>query len=143
VNAVAPGFDAPHSFKINGIQYVVALFPDGSYVLPAGAIAGLNSRPAQPGDTITRYGVGFGPVTPYIPAGQFVQQLNTLASPFSIEFGGMPATAAPYDGLTPNFMGLYQFNVVAPAVTASNQVPVTFTVGGVSGKQTLYTAVGN
>jgi uncharacterized protein (TIGR03437 family) len=29
----------------------------------------------------------------------------------------MPATAAPYDGLTPNFMGLYQFNVVAPAVT--------------------------
>jgi uncharacterized protein (TIGR03437 family) len=143
VNAVEPGFDAPLSFNINGIQYVVALFPDGSYALPTGAIAGLTSRPAQPGDTITLYGVGFGPVTPAIPAGQLVQELNTLAAPFSISFGGTPAASVPYDGLGPDYTGLYQFNVVVPAVAASNQVPLTFTVGGVSGTQTLYIPVGN
>jgi uncharacterized protein (TIGR03437 family) len=143
VNAVEPGFDAPLSFNINGIQYVVALFPDGSYVLPTGAIAGLTTRPAQPGDTITLYGVGFGAVTPAIPAGELVQVLNTLAEPFSISFGGTPATSVQYDGLAPDYTGLYQFNVVVPAVAAGNQVPLTFTVGGVAGTQTLYIPVGN
>ena len=140
VNAAEPGLDAPPSFNIGGIQYVVALFPDGSYVLPAGAIAGLSSRPAQPGDTITLYGVGFGAVKPDIPAGQLVQELSTLSAPFSISFGGEPATFS-YDGLAPSFMGLYQFNVEVPAGAVANQVPVTFALGGVSGTQDLYVAV--
>jgi uncharacterized protein (TIGR03437 family) len=140
VNAAEPGLDAPPSFNIGGIQYVVALFPDGSYVLPAGAIAGLNSRPAKPGDTITLYGVGFGAVKPDIPAGQLVQELSTLSAPFSISFGGEPATFS-YDGLAPSFMGLYQFNVEIPAGAVGNQVPVTFALGGVSGTQDLYIAV--
>ena len=87
VNAVQPGLDAPPSFNIGGVQYVVALFADGTYVLPEGAIAGLNSRPAQPGDEIVLYGIygiGFGPVTPDIPAGELVQQANTLASAFEM-----------------------------------------------------------
>jgi uncharacterized protein (TIGR03437 family) len=140
VNAVEPGFDAPPSFSVNGVQYVVALFTDGAYVLPTGAIAGINSRPAQPGDTIILYGVGFGPVTPNIPAGQIVEEANSLSSKFSISFGGTPATVS-YAGLAPNYIGLYQFNVVVPTIPSGNTVPVTFSLGGVSGTQTLYTAV--
>ena len=38
-------------------------------------------------------------------------------------------------------MGLYQFNVVVPAVPDSDLVPITFDLGDVPGTQTLYTAV--
>jgi uncharacterized protein (TIGR03437 family) len=143
VNPVQPGLDAPPSFKIGGTQFVVALFADGTYVLPENAIPGLNSRPAQPGDEIVLYGVGFGPVTPNIPAGQLVQQANTLASPFSMSIDGVPVTNMPYSGLAPSYTGLYQFNIVVPASTGSGAVPLTFTVDGVAGTQTLYLAVSN
>jgi chitinase len=142
VNAVQPGLDAPPSFDIGGIQYAVALFADGEYVLPQGAIAGLNSRPAQPGDEIVLYGVGFGPVTPGTPAGQIVQQSNTLASAFDAFIGGVPANAV-YSGLAPGYTGLYQFNLKVPANPGSGDVPLTFTVGGTAGTQTLHLAVGN
>ncbi len=124
---------------------MVALFSDGTYVLPTGAISGVNSRPAKPGDTIVLYGVGFGPVTPDIPAGQLVQESNSLASSFQLSIGGMPVTPL-YDGLAPNYTGLYQFNITVPAVTSVSPgvaVPLTFTVGGVNGTQTLYLAVAN
>ena len=95
VNAEQPGLLAPSSFNIGGKQYVVALFPDDvTYVLSAGAIPGVTSRPAQPGDTITFYGIGFGPVTPNIQAGQIVQQTNALASPFHLFFGPTEATVS-------------------------------------------------
>jgi uncharacterized protein (TIGR03437 family) len=143
VNPVQPGLDAPPSFKIGGTQYAAALFADGTYVLPEGAIACLTSRPAQPGDEIVLYGVGFGPVTPNIPAGQLVQQANTLTSSFEMSIGGVPVTNVPYSGLAPSYTGLYQFNIVVPANTGSGAVPLTFTVDGVAGTQTLYLAVGN
>ncbi|MGA2577247.1 MAG: IPT/TIG domain-containing protein [Bryobacteraceae bacterium] len=145
VNAVEPGLNAPPSFQIGGTQYVVAQFGDGSYVLPTGAVAGLTSRPAQAGDEIVLYGIGFGAVTPNIPAGQLVQTANTLTSAFEISIGGVPVTNTnvPYSGLAPDFTGLYQFNVLVPANAGNGAVPLTFTVGGVAGTQTLYLAVSN
>ena len=141
VNSVQPGLLAPSSFSIAGKQNVVALFSDGTtFVLPPATISGVASRRAQPGDVITLYGIGFGPVTPSIPAGQIVQQNNTLALPFQILFGPTPA-AFLYDGLAPSAVGLYQFNVTVPNVASSDAVPVTFTVGGVAQTQTLYIAV--
>jgi uncharacterized protein (TIGR03437 family) len=55
---------------------------------------------------------------------------------FQISFAGMPASV-PYAGLVPGYLGLYQFNVVVPNVASSDAVPVTFTLGGASGPQTL------
>jgi uncharacterized protein (TIGR03437 family) len=140
VNAAEPGLLAPSSFNIGGIQYAVALFLDGTYALPANAITGISSRPARPGDTIVLYGVGFGPVTPDIPAGQIVQQQNMLALPFAVSIGGVPATVS-YDGLAPNYVGLYQFNVTLPAVPPGNAA-LTFTLGTTVGTQALNIAVG-
>jgi uncharacterized protein (TIGR03437 family) len=141
VNATEPGLLAPASFIVGGNQYVAALFPDYvTFAIPAGAITNVPSRPAQPGDTLIIYGVGFGDVLPSIPAGQLVQAQNMLAAPFDLYFGSVQATLA-YAGLAPGYVGLYQFNVVVPAVPAGDLVPLTFTLNGSPGEQTLFIAV--
>jgi uncharacterized protein (TIGR03437 family) len=147
VNTVQPGFWAPAQFKVGGNQYVGATHLDGTFVAPAGAFSGYTSSPAKPGETITFYGIGFGTVGPGILPGQIAQQLNTLTLPVQFNFGGIGAAAPAYDGLAPNLVGLYQFNVVVPSVPNSDLVPLTFTLGSganaVNGNQTLYTAVHN
>jgi len=141
VNRTEPGLLAPSAFRIGGKQYVVALLSDGvTYILPAGAITGVLSRPAHPGETITLYGIGFGGVTPSIAAGLIETQTNQLAASLQILFGQTPATIT-YQGLAPGFVGLYQFDVVVPAVADSDLIPLTFNLGGMAGSQTLYTAV--
>jgi len=140
VNAVEPGMLATSNFNVKGTQYAVALNPDGTYALPTGAIDGLASHPAAAGDTLVFYGLGFGPVTPAIPAGQLAGQPNTLSNTFQMFIGGAAATAA-YSGLAPNYTGLYQFNIVVPSVGGGSAVPVTFALGGTNGTQKLYIAV--
>jgi hypothetical protein len=131
------------SVRIGGQSAFVALFPDAAtYVLPPGALPGVASRRARPGDTITLYGIGFGPVTPSVAAGQVVQQVNALASPFEVLVGGVKATMT-YAGPAPGFGGLYQFNVVVPAAPAGDGTPLTFALGGVAGSQSLVLAVEN
>ena len=142
VNSTEPGMLAPPGFNIGGTQYLVAQFTDGTYVLPPGAIAGVNSRRAKGGvDTIVIYGIGFGPVNPNVPAGQIVPTPppSLMVAP-QILFGSTPATVV-FAGLASGYVGLYQFNVAVPSITASDKVPVTFTLGGVPGTQTFYTAV--
>ena len=52
----------------------------------------------------------------------------------------MPA-AVSYAGLAPGMIGLYQFNVVVPDTAPGDAVPLTFSVGFLTGQQVLYTAV--
>lgn len=143
VNSIEPGLLAPPVFQIGGVQYAVALFGDGiTYVLPPGVTNQVPTRRAKPGDTIVFYGVGFGPVTPDIPAGQIAEVASTLETSAKFFFAGTPAQVNYY-GLTPTFVGLYQFNVVVPNIAASDTVPVTFTVGTSNSSQTMVTAIGN
>ena len=67
---------------------------------------------------------------------------DTLAAPFHLLFGQTEATVQ-YDGIAPETVGLYQFNVVVPNIASSDEVPLTFTLGGTAGTQTLYIAVEN
>jgi uncharacterized protein (TIGR03437 family) len=145
VSPLQPGLYAPSYTNVGGTQYVWAQLPDLSIAMPPGSVAGVTSRQAKPGETIVMYGVGFGPVTPPIPAGQTVQpgQSNNLAETFNVLFGGVPAANITYAGLAPNAIGLYQFNVVVPNISNSDSVPLTFTLGTETGAQTLYTAVHN
>lgn len=147
VNGTEAGLLAPTSFNVGGTRYVAALHATGAaagtYVMPAGAVSGITSSPAVPGETITMYGVGFGPVNqvPAIPAGEVSSGLSSLTTAFSMFFGPAQANVS-YFGLAPGYVGLYQFNVVVPtSIAASNPVPVTFILGNTSSTQTLYTAV--
>ena len=141
MNQVQPGLLAPSSLKMGDKQYTQAVFPDGTTMaLPAGMSQGAQARPARPGETMVFYGVGFGPVTPDQGAGDVVQSGNTLLLPFQVFFGGKSA-AVSYAGLAPGTVGLYQFNVVVPDAAEGDAVPLTFSVGGATGQQALYTAV--
>jgi uncharacterized protein (TIGR03437 family) len=84
------------------------------------------------------YGIGFGTVTPGAPAGHLVSQLNTLDLPLQFFIGQKPA-AHSYAGLVG--IGLYQFNVGVPAGVSGEAVPLSFTLGGIGGAQTLYVAI--
>lgn len=140
VKTTEPGLLAPPAFILKGSQNVVALFANTlTYVLPV-AVPGATTARARPGDTITMYGIGFGTVTPDIPAGQIVQQTNALQNALQVSFGGIPATVS-YAGFAPGYVGLYQFNVVVPNVGASDSVPLTYTLGGTAGPQNLFIAV--
>ncbi len=143
VSAAAAGLWAPASFNIGGRQYVAAVFPDfQTFVLPPGSIPGVLSRQAHPGETIILLGVGFGAVTPDGPAGRIVTDPDQLVSAVTISFGQTPVTPA-YSGLMPSSgsVGLYQFNVVVPSIADDDAVPLSFTLGGAPGAQTLFTAV--
>ncbi len=142
VNALEPGLLAVPLFDIEGMQYTGALNLDGTYVLPTNAISGVSSHPANPGDIIVLYGVGFGPVTPDTPAGKIAQVATSLDAKLEISIGGAAATVE-YAGLAPGFTGLYQINVTVPNIPPTATAPLTFTLNGVPGTQMLYIAVGN
>lgn len=142
VDAVRPGVLAPATFRVGGAQYAAVLLPDGSFALPPGAIAGVPSRRARTGETIVIYGIGFGAVTPAVSPGQIAAGTNSLAAPFAVTIGGAPASVV-YNGLAPGFVGLYQFNVVVPAIAANDTAALTVSLAGQSVPQTAVLAVGN
>lgn len=141
VNAVQPGLLAPPSFNIGGTQYAVAqLNGTTTFVLPPGSVPGYTTQRAPRGQTIVLYGIGFGPVSPATTAGQ-PGQSSTLTLPFQVSIGGVPAQVT-YDGSAAGYYGLYAFGVTVPtSIPASDQTPVTFSLNGTAGMQTLYLAV--
>jgi len=135
----APALLAAPAFRSANRQYAVALFPDNTtYVGPPGLIPGAAFQPAQAGDHIVLYGVGFGATSPVIPAGQITGQSNSLPNVI-VKFGDVPASVE-YAGLAVGSVGLYQFNlVVPPGITGDTQLTVA--VDGVPLAQTLYLAL--
>ncbi|HEX5431607.1 MAG TPA: IPT/TIG domain-containing protein, partial [Bryobacteraceae bacterium] len=143
VNGVEPGLLAPAVFNLGGNQYAGALLAgtaDATYILPTGEIAGVTSRPAKPGETIVLYGIGFGLVIPPPTAGVIAPGGTKVILPLNISIGGIPAQIG-FEGLAPGNVGLYQFNVVVPTLPDSDLVPLTLTLAGNAGTQTLYIAV--
>jgi uncharacterized protein (TIGR03437 family) len=109
---------------------LVAFAPDGT------------TRAARPGEMIVAYGIGFGPTNPSIAPGAIVAALNSLAEPLTVTIGGVTLTPQQivYAGLSPNFVGLYQFNLIVPNVPDGDQ-PLTMRVGNASLTQALTVSV--
>jgi len=134
VAARAPSVLAPAAFKVNGVQYAAALFSDGVFVGSPNLIPGAPFRPAKPGDTIVLYGVGFGATNPAQPAGRVVSGAANLAD-VVVQIGRVPASVT-FAGLVSDAIGLYQLNVVIPAIPAGD-APLTIQVGGITSAQSL------
>jgi len=81
--------------------------------LPPSSGLAVPSRRAKARDTITLYGIGFGPLVPDVPTGNTATQANSLQASVAVWFDGHPGRVT-YAGSAPGFVGLYQFNVVVP-----------------------------
>lgn len=109
---------APAFFQLSGgvTLYVAGTHVDGSYLAgPALVQKGIPGTPAKPGETIVLYGTGFGATKPAISATAQVPSALPLARPedLRVRIGGLEAAVAFAGLISP---GLYQFNVVVPAV---------------------------
>jgi uncharacterized protein (TIGR03437 family) len=141
---VAPSFNLFDSSK-----YVAGVIPTangsgayggGTYDLlgPSGFFS-FSTRPVKAGETVELYGVGFGPTTPPVPAGQVYNGpgAQTPAGAVTVTIGGMPATVA-FSGITE--AGSYQINVVIPATGSGDQL-VQASVGGATTQSNVYITV--
>lgn len=137
VNLYAPGI-----FTTTG-GYAIAINPDGSIAAPAGAIPGLATRPAKAGDALIVLANGMGPVDTPDPNGAASLDVlrHTVSTP-TVTIGGQPAQVI-FSGLTPQFPGINQLNLVVPSGVTGGSLPIQIQTGGVSSATGVNVAVGN
>jgi len=140
IKPLAGGILAPQSFNVAGTQYALAVHnPSGTFA-SNGKIPGFPAAPVVPGETLTFYGIGFGPVTPNSVAfaGAIASSAARLNAAVQFKIGGTVAQV-PFAGLVAGLVGVYQFNVVVPADAAAGDLPLEVSiVNGDSIPQTLY-----
>jgi uncharacterized protein (TIGR03437 family) len=138
----APGLLAKTAWKIGGKQYLTAFFPD--FTTFVGNIPGFPSRPVKSGERIVTFGIGFGPTNPFFTPGIIVSGTNRITGDLQVTIGGVPLPEAniEYAGLTPGFIGLYQFNLLIPTLPDGDH-QVVVTLNGEPLPQTLYITVQN
>lgn len=110
VAAVEPGLLSAPANEVS--EHILIFRPDGSA-----------AQTVKPGDTVVMYGIGFGPTTPDVPAGQIATELDQVQGLFEVMFGahdlvtGRVASSSgqvTYAGHVPGTVGMYQFNVIVP-----------------------------
>lgn len=113
LQAILPAFFASQN-------YVAAVRADGTIISAA--------TPAKPGDVLQLFGNAFGPTNPAVAPGKVFQGAYPTTNPVTITIGGQSVPVS-FAGLVA--AGLYQFNVVVPAL-ADGDHPVTAQVAGLS-----------
>jgi len=128
---------APAFFTVSGGQ-AIAINGDGTLAAPSGSIPGLSTHPAKTGDTLVLYATGLGAVTPSVLSGHdSLDQLRRTNQMPVVTIGGMSAQI-PFSGLTPQFPGVNQLNVVIPGNVASgSNVPVQIQLNGITHQATV------
>ena len=123
----SPGLLAPANYKVGDRQF--AAFFRGAEV----------TRTVRAGETVTLYGIGFGPTNPAVAPGVITGANANLATAMTVQFGTAPATVS-FAGLPSGFVGLYQFNLTVPA-GVSGDVRLNVTLGGTPIAQELWANV--
>jgi uncharacterized protein (TIGR03437 family) len=127
---------APAMFVISASGQGAILNGDLSVNSPA--------HPAARGSSISIYATGAGLLSPSVADGTIVSATNLPLSvaPMSVTIGGQPAPVG-YQGAAPGLVaGVMQINAQVPAgVTPGPAVPVTISVGGTAGLNTVTVAV--
>ncbi len=126
-----------------GGGYAIAINADGSIAAPAGAIPGYPTHPAKVGDALVVYANGLGAVN--IAAANGAASLDatrtTVTTPVVL-IGGQSAQVL-FSGLTPQFPGVNQLNVVVPQVSIGNSVSIQVQEGGITSSNQVVIAIGN
>ena len=138
VGSLAPGIFTTQF----GVGPAIAINLDGTLAQPAGSIPGLTTRPAKPGDTIIVLATGLGLVIPPLASGSApgATLTQTIIKP-TVLIGGVDAPVS-FSGLSPQFVGVNQLNVVVPNV-APGVVSLQINQGGRLSTDKVTIAVGN
>ena len=120
VNAFAPALIALNL----GTLQALAINGDGTITAAMGPLPGFNAHPATAGDTITFYATGLGMVNPppLDGAASSDTMRQTVSTP-TVQIGGAMAQVT-FSGLSPQFVGIYQLNVMVPGGVTGNAVAV-------------------
>ncbi len=147
--AVAISPTAPGIFSVNqaGTGQGWVLFANSAVVAaPAGSLGPtIESRPAKPGDILTIYANGLGPVSPPVADGNnTLDGLRRTTNDPTILIGGVtvPSQNVLFSGLAPQFVALYQINFTLPSgVPSGDSVPVQISIGGATSTDKLTMAI--
>ncbi len=140
------GAFSPGVFTIN--NHAVAIIATsttdpryGTLAAPPGSIAHLTTNRAHPGDVLEVLATGVGQVNPPGITGNnsITEKRKTVATPVVL-IGGSSAHIS-FSGLSPQFVGVYQLNVVVPQIDASDTVPLQIQMGGITSPATSTIAV--
>jgi uncharacterized protein (TIGR03437 family) len=136
---VAVGPFSPGVFSSNGLAIVENT--DGTLAWPTGAVPGLTTHPAKVGDVVIAYATGLGAVaSPPADGANSSDKLRTNLVTPQILIGGVSAEVQ-FSGLSPQFVGVNQLNVVVPNVAPGSNVPFQIVLGGVTTSSSLMMAV--
>lgn len=138
---IAPS--TPGIFSIPpGAGNAIAINQDGSIAAPNDAIPGYPTHPSKVGDTLLVLATGLGAVDSPVANGRASddQIRRTVATP-GVFIASQPAEV-DFSGLTPQFPGVNQLNVVVPSVTPGNALPIQLDVDGVRTTDQVTIAVG-
>jgi uncharacterized protein (TIGR03437 family) len=120
MNAVAPAF-----LLFGSTNYVAATHAGGALIGPPNLYPG-SSTPAQPGEEVVIYAVGFGLPSTSLTAGSPKQSGSLPTLPVCMI--GTNAAAVAFAGLTS--AGLYQLNVIIPTAAQTGDNPIGCTYSG-------------
>lgn len=136
VSAVAPGI-----FAASG--HAIAINSDGTLAAAPNSIQGLTTHAAAPGDALVIYATGMGAVTPGVANGaNSLDTLRTTNVTPVVTIGGVPAQVL-FSGLTPQFAGVNQINVVVPAGAPTGAaVPLQVQAGSITTSNQVTVAIG-
>ena len=136
---VSIGPFSPGIFSSGGRAVAVNL--DGTLAWPAGVIAGLTTHPAKPGDVLILYATGLGAVDVPVQSGHDSQDAlrQTLTKPIVL-MGGISAPVQ-FSGMSPQFVGVNQLNVVVPNTAPGDAVPIQLQVGGITTSDQITLAI--
>jgi uncharacterized protein (TIGR03437 family) len=141
--AAIVGMYSPALYGFDVGAQAIAINLDGTFTAPPGLIPGAASHPAIAGDTLVFYASGLGPVdqSPPPDGAPSSDVIRRTSAMLTVMMGGVPATVN-FAGLSPQFSGVYQVNVVVPSgVSPGSAVPVQLQIGGVTSADTLTIAL--
>ena len=128
----APSFNLLDSKHVTGIilrSNGTGAYGGGTYDIlgPTGNSLGYATVAAQAGDILEIFGVGFGPTSPAIPAGQVFSGAASTLNPVKLLINNLSVTPL-FAGLSS--AGLYQINLMVPPGAGTGDVSLFATVGG-------------
>jgi uncharacterized protein (TIGR03437 family) len=142
LGAAAPGiFTFP-----GGVGQAVAYGnADGVIAAPINSGLPFSSRPAKINDpaTLVILCTGLGPVNPPVKTGANANdgQVHQTTTVPKVTVGGVPAQVV-FAGMTPQFVGVYQLNIViANGTPTGNAVPLQIEMNGVTSRADVTNAV--